>query len=263
MNSAGAVPDIFFAPTPPRVIAEMFRLAEVGTDDVLFDLGCGDGRIVISAATECGARAVGIDIDPLRIHEAKALAAASGVEERVEFRIEDLFATDIRGATVIALYLLDSLNVRLRPKILAECRPGTRVLSYSFEMGDWEPDAHTPIAANGVSLWHVPADVSGTWKFEESPTGVPITVLHLSQRFQAISGSVIVDGKLLSIRDGRVRGRRFSVTLAAEGAAQAVTFSGVVEGNMMRSLSPAEAAAESADSSVAEDRWMASRVELE
>ncbi len=227
MNPEDHQPDIFFTPTPARVIEEMLRLAGVGGDDVVFDLGCGDGRIVITAAA-LGARGVGIDLDPARIRE--ALASAAGAGERVEFRQGDFFASDLRPATVIALYLLDSLNVRLRPKIFAECRPGTRVVSYSFEMGEWEPDAHTPMAANGVSLWIVPANLSGTWKMED---GAALEALHLTQRFQMISGDAVVGGEVRAIR-GRVHGTRFVLTIDAGHEAEAEEISGIVDGEIIR-----------------------------
>ena len=230
MDAGDPAPDIYFTPTPTRVIAEMLRIAEVGASDVVFDLGCGDGRILIAAALERGARGVGIDIDPARLREAETAATAAGVESRVEFRRGDLFAADLGPATVITLYLLDSLNVRLRPRIFADCRPGTRVVSYSFEMGEWEADAHTPIAANGVSLWIVPANLSGSWIFTGKPAGLEVEALHLTQRFQMISGEAVIGGKIHAIRDGRVRGRSFTFTI------EALTISGTVDGDVMQSL---------------------------
>ena len=233
MHAGDSEPDIFFTPTPTRVIAEMLRLAEVGADDVLYDPGCGDGRIVIAAALECGARGVGIDIDLQLLREAADAATAAGVGSRVEFRPGDLFAADLRPATVIALYLLDSLNVRLRPRIFATCRPGTRVVSYSFEMGEWEADAHTPIAANGVSLWIVPANASGAWTFTGKPAELKIETLHLTQRFQRLTGEAVIGGKTHAILDGRVRGRGFTFTIDA--GSEALTISGTVDGDVMQS----------------------------
>jgi SAM-dependent methyltransferase len=233
LNPGDLQPDIHFTPTPPRVITEMLRIASVDKSDVVFDLGSGDGRLVIAAA-ERGACGVGIDIDPQRIQEALANAARAGVERQVEFRREDFFASDLRSATVIALYLLDSLNVRLRPKIFAECRPGTRVVSYSFEMGEWPPDAHTPIAANGVSLWIVPANLSGTWHTEGVPGGAEIEALHLTQTFQTISGDAVIGGETRAIRDGRVCGNRFSFTIDAVKEADALRIFGTADGEVIR-----------------------------
>ncbi len=210
MPPADLPPDIYFTPTPERVVAVMLDLAKVGPDDAVYDLGCGDGRILIAAARR-GARGVGIDLDPERIAETQRNAAAAEIEDRVTLLREDIFESDLRPASVIALYLLDSLNVRLRPRILAQCRPGTRVVSYSFEMGEWMPDAHTPIAANGVSLWIVPAKVAGHWRADAGPAR--LEEVQLTQHFQMLSGSVRIDGRTRTIQAGRVEGERFTLAL--------------------------------------------------
>ncbi|MDA1315434.1 MAG: class I SAM-dependent methyltransferase [Acidobacteria bacterium] len=151
-------PDVIFVPTPQAIVDEMLKLARVGPNDVVYDLGCGDGRIAVSAA-KLGARAVGIDIDPERIAESKDTALAAGVTSRVTFRNEDLFTADISEATVVTLYLLRSLNIRLRPKLLTELKPGTRIVSHNFSMGDeWEPDKRVTIEENSIYLWTVPAE---------------------------------------------------------------------------------------------------------
>ena len=129
-----------FVATPPDVVDRMLTLAGVGPDDVVYDLGCGDGRIVIAAAQKFGARGVGVDIDPARIAEAEANARAAGVERRVSFRIQDALETDVSDATVVTLYLLSAMNVQLRPILTRQLRPGSRIVSHSFAMGDWEPD---------------------------------------------------------------------------------------------------------------------------
>ena len=189
----------------------MLRLAGVGASDLLYDLGCGDGQIAVAAAQQCGARAVGVELDVGLLAAARARAEAAGVTERVALLCGDLFESDVRAATVVALYLLDSLNVRLRPKLLAECRPGTRVVSYSFEMGDWEADAHTPIAANGVSLWVIPANFSGRWRVETSAGG--FEELHLTQRYQRLGGTIRSGGQTQAIRSGTVKGGELSLTI--------------------------------------------------
>src|SRR5215218_8021322 len=125
-------PDVIYVPTPADVVKAMLDTAGVTKKDVVYDLGCGDGRIVIAAAEEYGARGVGIDIDPARIREAKANAAAAGVAERVRFLQADLFETNLRPATVVTLYLLESLNLKLQPKLVTELKPGTRVVSHAF-----------------------------------------------------------------------------------------------------------------------------------
>ena len=148
-------PDVVFVPTPERVVAAMLELAKVGKDDVVYDLGCGDGRIVIAAAKRGVKKAVGVDIDPERIQEARANAKAAGVEDRVRFVEGDLFETPIDEATVVTLYLLPALNLRLRPKLLA-LKPGTRVVSHAFDMGDWKPARQETVEGKDVFLWTVP-----------------------------------------------------------------------------------------------------------
>ena len=133
----------------------MLKLAKVGKDDVVYDLGCGDGRIVIEAAKRYGVRAVGIDIDPQRIAEARANAKKAGVTKLVEFRLADLFQADLRPATVVTLYLLPSLNVKLMPKLRAELRKGARIVSHDFEMGDWKPDRSVDVNGRAVYLWTI------------------------------------------------------------------------------------------------------------
>jgi SAM-dependent methyltransferase len=149
-------PDVVFVPTPEEVVAGMLELAEVGPGDVVYDLGSGDGRIPITAAVLYGARGVGYDIDPQRIREARESARAAGVEDRVTFVEGDLFAADIGSATVVTLYLLPDLNQKLMPKLLRELRPGTRVVSHAFDMGDWEPEEVRQVDGTTIYLWRVP-----------------------------------------------------------------------------------------------------------
>jgi tRNA A58 N-methylase Trm61 len=148
--------DVPFVPTPEAVVDEMLALAKVQPGDVVYDLGSGDGRIVIAAAKKHGARAVGIDIDPQRIREARSNARAAGVGNRVEFRQADLFKSDISEATVVTLYLLTAVNRQLRPKLLSELKPGTRVVSHGFDMGDWQPVATRHVGHSTVYFWIVP-----------------------------------------------------------------------------------------------------------
>jgi SAM-dependent methyltransferase len=149
-------PDVIFVPTRELVIEAMLKAAKVGPTDVVYDLGCGDGRIVVAAA-KLGARAIGIDIDPQRIAEANDNAAKNGVTGRATFRQEDLFEADIRDATVVTLYLLPSLNVKLRPRLMDQLKPGTRVVSHDFDMGDWVPDETIEVDGKTVYLWTIPA----------------------------------------------------------------------------------------------------------
>lgn len=158
--------DVPYVPTPQNVVDEMLKLANVTKDDVVYDLGCGDGRLVITAVQKFGAkRGFGVDIDPERIAESNANAKAAGVTDRVSFAVQDLFQTDLKEATVVTLYLLPEVNLRLRPKLLSDLRPGSRVVSHSFTMGDWEPQKTVTVSPGGQRLyfWTIPAKTtSGT-----------------------------------------------------------------------------------------------------
>ncbi|HEX5884405.1 MAG TPA: class I SAM-dependent methyltransferase [Pyrinomonadaceae bacterium] len=152
--------DVPYVPTPQNVVDEMLKLAKVKKDDVVYDLGCGDGRLVITAVKNFGAkRGFGVDIDPDRIADSNANAKAAGVTDRVSFAVQDLFQTDLKDATVVTLYLLPEVNLRLRPKLLSELRPGTRVVSHSFDMGDWKPQKTITVTPGGqrLHLWTIPA----------------------------------------------------------------------------------------------------------
>ncbi|MEI2418016.1 methyltransferase domain-containing protein [Orrella sp. JC864] len=147
-------PDVIFVPTPQEVVDAMLKVAKVGPDDVLYDLGSGNGIIPVTAARDYGARAVGIDIDPQRIAEANANAQENKVTDKVKFIQGDLFEQDLSEATVISLYLLNSLNLKLRPTLQA-LKPGTRIVSHAFDMGDWEPDETLDVNGRRVYFWVV------------------------------------------------------------------------------------------------------------
>jgi precorrin-6B methylase 2 len=149
--------EVPYVPTPENVVAEMLKLAGVKSGDMLFDLGSGDGRIVITAAKEHGARGVGIDINPQRIKEANENAQKAGVNGRVQFRNNDLFKEDISSASVVTLYLLPSVNMKLRPKLWKELKPGTRVVSHDFDMGDWKPEKTVQVDEHKLFFWTIPA----------------------------------------------------------------------------------------------------------
>ncbi len=138
------------------VVEEMLKLAKVGKNDVVYDLGSGDGRIIITAAKKYGARGVGIDIDPTAVWEANERAKDAGVTDRVRFINEDLFEANFKDATVVTLYLLPALNVKLRPKLLAELKPGTRIVSHAWNMGDWRPDKTVEVDGRKIYYWVVP-----------------------------------------------------------------------------------------------------------
>ena len=151
-------PDTIFIPTPHEIVSAMLRLAHVGPGDVVYDLGSGDGRIVIAAVKEFGAaRGVGVELDATRIREANESARRAGIAGRVEFRREDLFETDLRPATVVTLYLSPTINAKLRPKFVTELRPGARVVSHVFETPGWEPDDRIVVNDRPIFLWTIPS----------------------------------------------------------------------------------------------------------
>jgi predicted O-methyltransferase YrrM len=153
-------PDVVYVPTPQEVVEEMLALAKVTKNDVLYDLGSGDGRIPITAAQKFGTRGVGIDINPERIQEAKENAQKAGVTDRVKFLQQDLFKSDISEATVVTLYLLPELNVKLRPQLFRQLKPGTRVVSHDFDMGDWKPDRVVQTQEGStIYYWVIPKEI--------------------------------------------------------------------------------------------------------
>jgi SAM-dependent methyltransferase len=153
-------PDVPYVPTPQEVVGQMLKLAGVHKGDVVYDLGCGDGRIVIAAAKLGASRAVGVDINPERIAEANKNAKAAGVADRVKFIQGDLFTVPINDATVVTLYLLPSVNLKLKPRLLNELRPGTRVVSHSFDMGDGKPDKTAEVEGRYIYFWVIPQHAS-------------------------------------------------------------------------------------------------------
>ena len=227
-------PDVAFVPTPWEVVDRMLAVARVSEGDVVYDLGCGDGRIVIAAAKHFGARGVGIDINPELITESRRNADSAGVAGRVEFRQADLFQSDFREATVVTLYLGSALNLKLRPKLLAELRPGTRIVSNFFDLGDWGPDSTSRVGVHSVHYWVVPANVGGTWKVAVvgPATGRRYTV-RLAQRYQRLSGTATVNGHTLPVADTRLVGDRiaFTVTDTLGKRPVAMRFSGRASGD--------------------------------
>jgi len=212
--------DVIFVPTDELVVEAMLKMAAVTKDDVLYDLGCGDGRIVVAAAMERGARAIGVDMDPRRIAEANALATTIGVEDRVEFLQQDLLTVDFSEATVLTLYLLPSLNVKLKARILTELKPGTRIIAHAFNMGRWQPDAKRAMGGVYLYKWVVPAPLQGTWEWLSAEGQVYRVVLD--QTFQMLSGQAWIDGEQVELVEAKVLGSRVrlviqtTVTQAAE-----------------------------------------------
>jgi SAM-dependent methyltransferase len=233
-------PDVIFLSTPPAVVDLMLRTAKVSKEDVVYDLGCGDGRLVTLAAKNFGARGVGIDIDPTLIAEARNFAAAAKVPDKVEFRQADMFKSDFRDATVITLYLQDHLNVRLRPMILAQVKPGTRIVSHSFRMGDWPPAAERSIPIGGVKadvfLWVVPANVSGRWKTssQRNVSDLPPTFV-IDQEFDRFTIRRSEGGEIIG--DGMMTGKDVTVTIISGTEKKRLTFTGSLEGNHLTASS--------------------------
>lgn len=243
--------DVIYVPTPQEVVDRMLQMAQVRADDFVIDLGCGDGRMPITAAKVYGARGFGVDIDPARIKEAKENAEKAGVGDKVDFRVANLFETKISDATVMTMYLLSTINLKLRPRILDELRPGTRIVSHAFDMGDWEPDDRDTIGYRNVYFWIVPAKVDGRWNLR---TGDGQTIaLDLKQRFQKVDGTATVNGRAVPLRDARLRGADISFVIDA-GEGRATTFTGRVDGGSMRA---SEAGA--SDASGRAKDWQATR----
>lgn len=202
MGQAGK--DVIWIPTPEALITALLTTAKVTKDDVVYDLGAGDGRIPIAAAKQFGARAVGIEYDANMAELARRNAKRAGVDERVRIITGDIFKESFTEATVVTMYLLPDLNLKLRPLIL-QMKPGTRVASHAFNMGDWEPDEHLSVEARDGYLWYVPANVEGTWTFREDAFGTEGT-LALTQRYQRVGGTVTVGGKTQPVLGAALRG---------------------------------------------------------
>ncbi len=224
--------DVIYVPTPQPVVEEMLRLAEVSGDDLLYDLGSGDGRIVITAAREFGARGVGIDIDPTRIAESEANAEEAGVTDKVQFIQGDLFEADLRPATAVTLYLLNSLNVKLRPKLLDELRPGTPVVSHDFDMGEWEPDEVRDVDTSRVYLWLIPAEIGGEWVVTlQDGEGEQHLFLQLDQAFQRVTGLAEAEGSRLQELSGRLKGTYVELSVGSIASGEVERhLTGLVEG---------------------------------
>lgn len=244
VSAAAQTADVPYVPTPANVVEAMLDLAKVGPDDYLIDLGSGDGRIVIAAAKERGARGLGVEIDGTLVADANRLAQRAGVSDRARFVEENLHITDFRNATVVTMYLFPRINLELRPRLIKELKPGARVVSHEFDMADWMPDARVTVAVpdkpygeprSSVYLWIVPADVSGTWRWRSQDAALD-DELTLRQRFQMIEGEGRIGGRAARIVSGRVRGDTLAIELAIGGGERRAQrrFAGRIEGDAVR-----------------------------
>ena len=206
-----------YEPTPDNVVEAMLKIGNIGANDVVMDLGSGDGRIVITAAREYGARAIGVELNPDLVNRSLTNAKTAGVSDRVEFRQEDIFKTDLTPATVVTMFLYPRVNIMLRPKLL-ELKPGTRIVSHFHDMQEWRPDNRQRLMTKEhygdtwVFLWYIPAKVEGRWQWTQSRGGVEQRhVLSLRQTFQEIEGELTTDSlRPIAIRDAKLRGPRIS-----------------------------------------------------
>jgi len=214
--------DAPYIATDLEVVDAMLGLAQVKPDDYVIDLGSGDGRILIAAARSNGARGLGVDIDPARIRESNDNARAAGVAGRVAFRRQDLFQTPLAEADVLTLYLLPEVNLRLRPRILAEMRPGTRVVSHDFDMGDWRWDQRQRVGDATIYLWTVPARIGGSWTLSVGGRSWPLVLEQHYQRFAGTAGTE-------RIEQGELNGER--IRFRADLGDGRRTFEGRVSGN--------------------------------
>ncbi|RPJ46764.1 MAG: methyltransferase domain-containing protein [Betaproteobacteria bacterium] len=227
--------DVPFVPTPHVVIDEMLRLADVKPGDFVMDLGSGDGRVLITAAKKFGARGIGVDLDEQLIFQSEAAAEQAGVADRVKFLQQDLFKTDLTQATVITMYLLPGVMMRLRPQLFA-LRPGTRLVSHDFRLGDWSPDVTTQIRKN-TFLWIVPAKVAGKWQMKiPLPGGDHAITLELRQKYQEIDGFAQIDGRHAQIWEPRLWGDRLSFVIVDDrdrDSEASLYFEGRVSGDVI------------------------------
>jgi SAM-dependent methyltransferase len=226
-DAAHKKPDVHFVVTRQPVVDAMLDLAGTGANDVVYDLGSGDGRIVITAARRFGARGVGIEIDTHLVNLSNRRAQEAGVGRRVRFLQQDLFTSDLSAATVVTMYLGPVLHQRLRPILQRQLRPGTRIVTHGWDMGEWEPDARTEADGRYLFFWIVPADVAGVWQWRAADGSRQ--VLLLEQRYQMVSGRWVRNADTLPIAGGRVAGDSLRLRLVGRGAA--FEFKGRVRGD--------------------------------
>lgn len=226
--------DVPYVPTPYVVVEGMLDMAEVTSDDVVYDLGCGDGRIVVTAAKNYGARGVGVDSNPTRIKESKQNANENEVTDKVEFYEKNLFDTDLTDATVVAIYLLSDVNIRLRPKLFEELKPGSRVVSNSFDMDEWEPEERRVVGERNIYLWVIPENFSGIWEGKITGNDSEENFeLQLNQQFQKVNGTLHLGDEQYKITEVTHIGKQlnFKADKNIEQGNILLRFEGTLEGN--------------------------------
>jgi hypothetical protein len=218
-----------YVPTPQAMVERMLELAKVGPGDFVLDLGSGDGRIPITAAKKYGARGLGVEINPTLVAEANDNARKAGVSDKVSFRMQDLFETPVSDATVLALYLPKEANIALRPRLLKDMRPGSRIVSHHFAFGEWEADFRELINTRSIYLWIVPANVHGTWRVTD---GTRQFQLHLWQTFQQLSGTASTSARSHALQDLMLRGGEIEFAIELDGDERLVFHGKVTSGRI-------------------------------
>jgi protein-L-isoaspartate O-methyltransferase len=233
--------DTPYVQTPQNVVDRMLQIAKVGPADYVIDLGSGDGRMVITAAQKYGARGFGVDLDRRLVELANKRAASAGVADRAVFYERDLYETDLAAASVVTIYLLPEVNLMVRPKLLATLKPGTRIVAHDYDMGEWKPDEQLVLDApdkpvgrdkkSKVFYWVVPANAAGKWRWEMPMAGKPAEfTLSVAKNFQAITGSVSVDGNTWPLENARLSGEDISFAVNDARARTRYEFSGHIAG---------------------------------
>lgn len=226
--------DVPFVPTDEVVIEAMLNLGHVGPKDLLYDLGSGDGRILITAARNRGTRGIGVEIDPLRIADAMDEAGHFRVEYLVDFIEEDIFTADFSEATVVTLYLLESINIQLRPRLLSELRPGTRIVSHAFNMGDWKADERLELSGINIYKWIVPARVAGIWEWD-GLDGKRYRV-ELQQKYQEVTGTAWRADEAVDLQSATLCGGSLELKIPGDKTTSLTSFTLHFDKNDLQSI---------------------------
>lgn len=235
----GKLLDVPFVPTDEDVIEAMLNLGGVGPKDVLYDLGSGDGRILIAAARNRGTRSIGVEIDPLRIADAMDEAGHARVEYLVDFIEEDIFTADFGDATVVTLYLLESINIQLRPRLLSKLHPGTRIISHAFDMGDWKADEKLELRGGNmrsinIYKWIVPAQVAGVWEWDGLDD--KRYRVELQQKYQEVTGSAWLADEAMDLKSAKLSGGCLELKIQGNNTTSLNTFTLNFEKNELQSV---------------------------